>query len=96
MKYVGLDQVVEKVARKLGDVLMVFLTGDFARGKDSSIVDLIFVGDHIDKEYLIRLVEKAEQLIRRKIRYLVYTVAEFQSEYPARRIDDDLLLLWKA
>jgi len=96
LKYIGLDQIVEKVARKLGDVLLVFLTGDFARGKDSSIVDLIFVGDHIDKEYLIRLVEKAEKLIRRKIRYLVYTMAEFDAEYTAERTATDLLLLWKA
>ena len=96
LKYIGLDQVVEKVARKLGDVLWVFLTGDFARGRDSSIIDLIFVGDRIDKEYLIRLVEKAEALVRRKIRYLVYTVSEFDGEYPPDRIASDLLLLWKA
>ncbi len=96
LKYIGLDQVVEKVARKLGKVMFVFLTGDFAKGKDSSIIDLIFVGDHINKEYLIRLVEKAETLIRRKIRYLVYTAGEFTTEYPPGRIATDLLLLWKA
>ncbi len=96
LKYIGLDQIVEKVARKLGKVMFVFLTGDFAKGKDSSIIDLIFVGDHINKEYLIRLVEKAETLIRRKIRYLVYTVREFDDDYDRDRIATDLLLLWKA
>jgi len=96
LKYIGLDQIVEKVARKLGKVMFVFLTGDFAQGKDSSIIDLIFVGDHINKEYLIRLVEKAETLIRRKIRYLVYTVREFDDDYDRDRIATDLLLLWKA
>ena len=96
LKYIGLDQVVEKVARKLGDVLFVFLTGDFAKGRDSSVIDLIFVGDHINKEYLIRLVERAEMLIKRKLRYLVYTVREFNDEYDTGRIASDLLLLWKA
>ena len=96
LKYIGLDQIVEKVARKLGKVVFVFLTGDFAKGKDSSIIDLIFVGDHINKEYLIRLVEKAETLIRRRIRYLVYTVREFNGEFDRNRIATDLLLLWKA
>ena len=95
LKYIGLDQVVEKIVRKLGRVMFVFLTGDFAKGKDSTIIDLIFVGDHINKEYLIRLVEKAERLIRRKIRYLVYTVREFKGEYDRDRIASDLLLLWK-
>ena len=96
LKYIGLDQVVEKIVRKLGRVMFVFLTGDFAKGRDSTIIDLIFVGDHINKEYLIRLVEKAERLIRRKIRYLVYTVREFNGEYDRDRIASDLLLLWKA
>ena len=95
LKYIGLDQIVEKVAQKLGQVVYVFLTGDFAKGMDSSIIDLVFVGDHINKEYLIRLVEKAETLVRRKIRYLVYTVAEFESTRPAYGTTD-LLLLWKA
>ena len=96
LKYIGLDQVVEKVARKLGEVQMVFLTGDFAKGRDSSVIDLIFVGDAIDKEYLIRLVEKAEGLIRRKIRFLVYRIGEFHKEYDLERIAGELLLLWKA
>ena len=96
LKYIGLDQVVEKVVNKLGDVKLVFLTGDFARGRDSSIIDLIFVGDDIDKAYLIRLVEKAETLVRRKIRYLVYRDGEFEKEYDRDRIAGELLLLWKA
>lgn len=95
LKYIGLDQVVEKVAWKLGDVRFVFLTGDFARGCDSSIIDLIFVGDKINKEYLIRLIGKAEALIRRKIRYLVYTFREFSDEYSPESITGHLLLLWK-
>ena len=96
LKYIGLDQVVETIARKLGDVRFVFLTGDFAKGRDSSIIDLIFVGDKINKEYLIRLIGKAETMISRKIRYLVYSVREFSEEYPRERITGDLLLLWKA
>ena len=85
LKYIGLDQVVEKVVNKLGDVKIVFLTGDFAHGRDSSIVDLIFVGDDIDKAYLIRLVEKAEKLIKRRIRYLVYRDNEFKNDYKIGR-----------
>jgi len=96
MKYIGLDQVVEKVANKLGDVKLVFLTGDFARGSNSSIVDLIFIGDDIDKTYLIRLIDKAEGLIKRKIRYLVYRDGEFKREFDRERIARELLLLWKA
>ena len=43
---------------------------------DSQIIDLIFVGN-LDKNYLLELIEKAEKLISRKIRYLVFTESEF-------------------
>jgi len=40
---------------KLGDVKEVYVVGDFARGRDSRVIDLIFVGLGIDKEYLVKL-----------------------------------------
>ncbi len=76
LKQVGIDKIIENVIKRLGEVEKVFLTGDFAQGKDSSIIDLIFVGD-IKKEYLINLIEKVERLIHRKIRYIIYDEAEW-------------------
>jgi len=80
---------------KLGDVKEVYVVGDFARGRDSRVIDLIFVGLGIDKEYLVKLVEKCENMIDRKIRYLVFNdgdYKEFLNDYtPA-----EILLLWKS
>jgi hypothetical protein len=70
-KYVGLDQVIENVIERLGEVERVYLVGDFSKGKNSDIIDLIFIGE-IDKMYLVSLVEKTEQLVKRKIRYMIY------------------------
>ena len=78
-KFVGLDVIVDKVVNKLGDLDKVFLCGDFARGIDCSIIDLIFVGNTIDRKYLMNLVEKVEKLITRRIRYIVYSGAEFEA-----------------
>ncbi|HMO40787.1 MAG TPA: ArsR family transcriptional regulator, partial [Saprospiraceae bacterium] len=75
LKYVGLDQIIETVIERLGEVQKVFLVGDFSKGLDSKIIDLIFIGD-VDKGYLLQLVDKAEGLIHRKIRYLIYSEAE--------------------
>lgn len=36
MQFTGLDQIVDQVIRKLGNVDHVFLTGDFAVGKNST------------------------------------------------------------
>jgi hypothetical protein len=43
---------------------------------ESDIVDLLFVGDDIDRNYLSSLVEKTEPLLKRKIRYLVFEEAD--------------------
>jgi len=74
-KHIGLDRVIEHVVERLGDVEQVFLVGDFSRGNDSQIIDLLLIGA-IDRIYLVELVEKAEALVKRKIRYLVYTREE--------------------
>jgi hypothetical protein len=76
-KYFGLDVIVENIAKRLGRLKAVYLTGDIARGRDTGIVDLVLVGD-IDQTYLARLIPKCESLIERKIRYLVYSASEFQ------------------
>lgn len=69
VKYMGLDKIVEDVVRKLGNLQAAYITGDYAKGKDTGVVDLVLVGN-IDKTYLLVLIEKAETIIRRKIRFL--------------------------
>lgn len=79
LQYVGLDQVVENVLVKLGNVEQVYLTGDLAQGKNSPFVDLVVVGD-VDKTYLYQLIEKAETLIDKKIRVALYISEEFSEK----------------
>jgi hypothetical protein len=76
LQYAGLDQIVEHILEKLGDVTQVFLTGELAEGKNSHFIDLILVGD-VDKHYLVRLIEKVEGLIGKKIRIAVFATNEF-------------------
>jgi DNA-binding transcriptional ArsR family regulator len=80
LKYVGLDQIVEQIIQKLGNVDQVYLTGDLAQGKNSAFIDLVIIGD-IDKSYLYNLVEKAESLIGKKIRVGSFSVSEFNETY---------------
>ncbi len=91
-KYIGLDQVIEQVIAKLGKVKKVFLVGDFSKGLDSPIIDLLIIGD-IDKKYLLELVDRAEKLISRKIRYIVYHPDE-EDEIDWSRFEPKPLLLW--
>ncbi|MFM7667474.1 MAG: winged helix-turn-helix domain-containing protein, partial [Bacteroidota bacterium] len=50
-KMTGLDSIIEWVIQRLGDVENAYLIGDYARGKDSGIIDVLLVGT-VDQSYL--------------------------------------------
>jgi predicted transcriptional regulator len=69
-KFVGMDMLAEELAAKLGDVQSAYVVGDYAKGKDTGLIDLAFIGQ-VDNEKLKKMVEKTEKLINRKIRTIV-------------------------
>ncbi len=92
LKYIGFDKIIEKVIERLGDVVEVYVIGDFAKGRDSKIIDLLFIGD-INKTYLIELIERVEELIKRKIRYVCYKTNE--SLLASDEVNlEEALMLW--
>ena len=94
LKETGIDRVIEKVIHRMGDPLVVYLTGDFAHGKDSPVIELILVGSDIDREYLARKVVQAEELVGRKVSYIVLEQDEAEN-YLENFKPCDLLPLWK-
>ncbi|NUO00518.1 MAG: ArsR family transcriptional regulator [Saprospiraceae bacterium] len=93
LKQIGLDQVIENVIERLGEVNRVYVIGEFSKGLDSQVIDLVFIGN-IDINYLVHLIEKAEALIKRKIRYLIYTEQEFENLTNWELTKPTPLLLW--
>ena len=93
MKETGIDRVIEKVIHRLGNLLCVYLTGDFARGKDSPVIELILVGADIDREYLARKIVQAEEIVGRKVSYIVLEPDEAK-DHLAYLKPCDLLPLW--
>lgn len=90
LKHLGVDRIIEEIVSRLGDVNRVYLTGDLALGKDTGIIDLVIVGE-VDREYLSNLVSKAEDLLDRKIRYLVY---DHNEATEVTNNKDKYLLIW--
>ena len=80
LQHLGIDQIMEHILNKLGDVSQVYLTGDLAEGKNSQYIDLILVGE-IDRVYMFQLIEKVEQLIKKKIRIALFSMDEFKREH---------------
>jgi len=93
MKEAGIDRVIEKVIHRIGNLVSIYLTGDFARGKDSPVIDLILVGEDIDREYLARKVMQAEELVGRKVSYVVLHPDEADCHLEKLK-KTDLLPLW--
>ncbi|MBR9861698.1 ArsR family transcriptional regulator [bacterium] len=94
LKFTGLDSIIEKVIYGLGDLDKAYLVGGLAKGLDSEVVDLVFVGD-IDKEYLFKLVNKAEEKTKKKIKYLVYSADEVEESPVIEKFEHCLLLYSK-
>jgi len=90
LKYTGLQDIIDEVIEQLGDLNKVYLTGDLALGKQSDIISLIIVGNP-DRHFLIQLIAKVEELIPKKVQYLIYSIEESQSH----QFDNERnLVLW--
>jgi len=90
-KYLGLDEIIDKVVNKLGDLKQAWVIGDYAKGKDSGLIDLVLVGN-IDQLYLQKLVNKAEALIHRKIRTLTLQEGELNSFEGQLNLSESIIL----
>jgi len=76
-KVMGIDQVIDGIVNRLGDLELAYLIDDYAEGKDSGIIDLLLVGE-IDQYHLNDLSRKTERYIKRKIRSLVLSRQEYK------------------
>jgi DNA-binding transcriptional ArsR family regulator len=93
LKETGIDRVIDKVVNRIGNLTSVYLTGDFAHGKDSPVIELVLVGLDMDREYLARKVAQAEDLVGRKVNYLVLEPGEAEKQLEKLK-PADLFPLW--
>jgi len=93
-KVMGIDQVIDSIIERLGNLESAYLVDDYAEGKDTGIIDIILVGD-IDHYHLNDLSRKTERYIRRKIRSLVLSCEEYQQLLPELE-SRPRLLIWKS
>jgi hypothetical protein len=89
-----MDNVINKVIARVGELHLALITGDYADGKDTGIIDLVLVGD-INVLPARGYVEKAEKMIGRKIRLLVLTPDEFEVNKKSLNYERSLCLWQK-
>jgi len=93
-KYAGVDDLIETLIKKLGDVKTAYLVGDYARGIDSGLIDIVLIGD-INKGELDRIAERRGKDISRKIRPMVVSVKELRSLWEQLKMEHALLIWGK-
>lgn len=71
LKHLGLEDAVEIVLERMGDVEQIILIGDYAKGIDSGKIEIIIVGQDLNTSYVKNLEEKIEKLISRKVTFFL-------------------------
>jgi predicted transcriptional regulator len=70
-KHLGIEEILETVYNRIGDVKKIMIFGDYAKGIDSGLIEVLIVGDNINKEYLDEISPKIELKIKRKVSFFV-------------------------
>ena len=66
-KFLGLDEIMERIVKRMGEVEKAYIVGDYAMGIDSGTIEMILIGKNLDTQYLDYIKDKAYQKINRKV-----------------------------
>ena len=70
-QHLGLEQIVETVIERIGDVKKIALTGEYAKGIDSGNIEIIINGSDVNNEYLKKIKSKIKKKIGREVTFLL-------------------------
>ncbi len=68
-QHLGIEDIVETIISRIGDVYKILLVGDYARGLDTGTIDIIIIGKDINDKYLKNLKLKVKEKIERDVEF---------------------------
>ncbi len=83
-QHLGLEEIVEKVIDKIGDVDKIALTGEYARGFDSGNIEIVINGKDVNKDYLDNIKPIIKKKIGREVSFLLN-----------QKLDSNSIILYK-
>jgi len=83
-QHLGLEDIVETVIERIGNVDQIALTGEYAMGIDSGNIEIIINGSKVNKDYLETLKPKIKKKISREVSFLLN-----------QRLDSKSIILFK-
>ena len=93
-KVMGIDQIIDSIISRLGNLEKAYLIGDYAEGKDTGIIDIVLIGN-INPYHLNDLTKKTERYINRKVRTLVLSKEEFEA-FQEKFKAQPYLMVWES
>ena len=75
LKHLGLEDVVDTVLDRIGNVKQIILVGDYAKGNDNGLIEVFLIGHSLNMSYIAQLEDKIEKLIKRKVSF--YLASKF-------------------
>lgn len=70
-KFLGLDDLMERIVRRMGEVERAYIIGDYAKGIDSGTVDMVLIGKNLDQNYLDFIRTKTYEKVNRKVNVIL-------------------------
>tara|TARA_B100001287_G_C22666090_1_gene522886 strand:- start:1345 stop:1854 length:510 start_codon:yes stop_codon:yes gene_type:complete len=70
-KHLGLEEIVDHVLNKMGEVMQIHLIGDYAKGLDSGKIEVLLIGSDLNSSYISSLEKKIEGIIERKVKFYI-------------------------
>ena len=80
----GLEEIVETVISRMGDLDIIALTGDYAKGIDSGIIEIVVIGGDVNNDYLENIKSKIKDKISRNVDFII-----------AKKVPKDGIILYK-
>lgn len=94
--HLGIDHIIDEVTRKIKHIEQIWLSGELAKGNDNNTIDLLLVGNDINKADLEKLPKKTGNNIEsRSIQLTLYTPLAF-TQMQTTINSTDIYLLWQS
>ncbi len=71
LKHLGLEEIIDHVLAQIGEVNEIHVLGDYAKGIDTGLIEVLLIGNELNTKYLSSLEEKIEKLIERKVQFII-------------------------
>ena len=70
-KHLGIEEILETVLKRIGEVKKIMILGDYAEGIDNGHIEILIVGDKLNEDYLKEITPKIEKKINRKVSFFI-------------------------